>query len=179
MVLLDEAYGETAPASAIPAIDVSRPNLLRFRTFSKAYGLAGLRCGYVFGEAAAIADFDKVRNHYGMTRMAQAAGLAALADQAYLGEVVNRVAAARDRIAAIARANGLSPLPSATNFVTVDCGRDGAFAKRVLDALLDADIFVRKPMAPGLDRCIRITAGPDADIDLLKAALPTALARCR
>jgi histidinol-phosphate aminotransferase len=179
MVLLDEAYGETAPASAIPAIDVSRPNLLRFRTFSKAYGLAGLRCGYVFGEAEAIADFDKVRNHYGMTRMAQAAGLAALADQAYLGEVVKRVAAARDRIATTAHANGLMPLPSATNFVTVDCGRDGAFAKRVLDALLDADIFVRKPMAPGLDRCIRITAGPDADIGLLEAALPAALSRCR
>lgn len=109
MILLDEAYGETAPAGALPAIDAGRPNLLRFRTFSKAYGLAGLRCGYVFGEAGAIADFDKVRNHYGMTRMAQAAGLAALADQAYLADVVGRVAAARDRIGAVARANGLTP----------------------------------------------------------------------
>ena len=49
MLILDEAYGETAPADALPRIDVSRPNVLRMRTFSKAYGLAGMRCGYAVG----------------------------------------------------------------------------------------------------------------------------------
>jgi len=176
MVILDEAYGETAPKAALPPIEIDRPNLLRFRTFSKAYGLAGMRVGYVIGAAGLIAEFEKVRNHYGMTRMGLAAGLAALADQDWLAHVVASVDRARLRLADIARANGLLPLPSATNFVTIDCGRDGAYAKAVLDALLARDIFARKPMAPVLDRCIRVTAGPDADLDLFAAALPEALA---
>ena len=62
--------------------------MIRMRTFSKAYGLAGIRCGYAVGEAQVIRDFEKVRNHYGVNRMAQVAGVAALADQAYLAEVV-------------------------------------------------------------------------------------------
>jgi len=179
MLVLDEAYGETAPAGTMPAIDVTRPNVLRMRTFSKAYGLAGLRCGYAVGAAEIIRAFEKIRTHYGVNRMAQAAGLAALADRAYLSDAIGRIAAARDRIAAIARANGLVPLPSATNFVAIDCGRDGAFALRAMEALIARDVFVRKPMAPGLDRCIRISAGPDAELDILAAALPDALAAAR
>ena len=86
MLVLDEAYGELGPASALPPIDVSRPNVIRMRTFSKAYGLAGIRCGYAVGEAQVIRDFEKIRNHYGVSRMAQIAGVEALADQAYLAE---------------------------------------------------------------------------------------------
>ena len=179
LLVLDEAYGETAPASAIPAIDVSRPNLIRLRTFSKAYGLAGLRCGYAFGEELLIQTFEKIRTHYGVNRMAQAACLAALADRNYLRDVVARVARGRDRIAGIARDNGLTPLPSATNFVTIDAGGDGAFALRLMQALLTRDIFVRKPMAPGLDRCIRVSVGPDDELDLFAQALPEALAAAR
>lgn len=179
MLILDEAYGETAPASALPPLDVSRPNVLRMRTFSKAYGLAGLRCGYAIGGADAIRAFDKVRNHFGVNRMAQTAALAALADQTYLSEVVGKVAACRDRIVAIATANGLGALPSATNFVTIDCGGDGAFALKVMQALIDRDVFVRKPMAPVLDRCIRVSVGPEAEIDLFEAELPGALATAR
>jgi histidinol-phosphate aminotransferase len=179
MLVLDEAYGETAPASALPPIDVSRPNVLRLRTFSKAYGLAGLRCGYAVGDAGLIRNFEKIRTHYGVNRMAQPAGLAALADQAYLAEVVAKVAAARERIGEIARANGLRPLPSATNFVTIDCGADGAFALRVMQALLKRDVFVRKPMAAGLDRCIRVSAGPEPELDIFAEELPGALEKAR
>ncbi len=176
LLLLDEAYGETAPPDTLPPIDVGQANVVRLRTFSKAYGLAGIRCGYAVGEAGLIADVEKVRNHYGVSRMAQIAGLAALGDQAYLTAVVGRVAAGRDRIAAIARDNGLLPIASATNFVTIDCGRDGAFALSVLKNLLARDIFARKPMVPVLDRCIRISVGLDAELSLLAEALPAALA---
>lgn len=179
MLILDEAYGETAPAGAIPPLNVSRPNVLRMRTFSKAYGLAGLRCGYAIGEAGQIAAFDKVRNHFGVNRMAQVAALAALADQAWLGHVIDRVADSRKRIASVGRANGLAALPSATNFVALDTGRDGAFALKLMQALIERDVFVRKPMAPVLDRCIRVSAGPDDEIDLFEAALPAALAQVR
>jgi len=179
MLVLDEAYGETAPASAIPALDVARPNVLRMRTFSKAYGLAGMRCGYAVGEAEAIRAFDKVRDHFGMSRMTQAAALAALADKDHLATVVGRVAAGRARIAAIASGCGLSALPSATNFVAIDCGGDGAFALAVLQGLIERDVFVRKPAAPVLDRCIRVSVGPDAEMELFAQTLPAALAAAR
>jgi len=179
MLILDEAYGETAPASAILPLDMARPNVLRMRTFSKAYGMAGMRCGYALGEAEIIRAFDKVRNHFGMNRMTQAAALAALGDKEYLADVVAQVAAARDRIAAIAATNGLSTVPSATNFVAVDCGGDAAFAQAVLQGLIERDVFVRKPAAPVLDRCIRVSVGPQPDMDLLAEMLPQALAAAR
>jgi histidinol-phosphate aminotransferase len=179
MLVLDEAYGELGPASALPPIDISRPNVIRMRTFSKAYGLAGIRCGYAVAEAQVIRDFEKIRNHYGVSRMAQIAGLEALADQDYLETVVARVAAGRRRIADIAGQNGLKPLASATNFVTIDCGHDGAFALKVLQGLLSRDVFIRKPMAPGLDRCIRVSVGLDHELDIFAEELPGALAAAR
>ncbi|AWC24874.1 Histidinol-phosphate aminotransferase 2 [Aminobacter sp. MSH1] len=178
-LILDEAYGETAPASALPPVDISRPNVVRMRTFSKAYGLAGIRCGYAFGDTDVIASFEKVRNHYGVSRMAQIAGEEALADQAYLAEVVAKVAAGRERIAAIARDNGLKPLPSATNFVTIDCGGDAAFALAVMRNMLARDVFIRKPMAPVLDRCIRVSVGLDHELDIFAEELPKAIAAAR
>lgn len=179
MLVLDEAYCELGPASAMPPLDVARPNVVRMRTFSKAYGLAGLRCGYAIGEARTIAAFEKIRNHYGVSRMAQTAGEAALKDQPYLATVVERVAAGRQRIAAIAEANGLKPLSSATNFVAIDCGGDGAFALRVMQGLLARGVFIRKPMAPGLDRCVRVSVGLDRELAVLAEELPGALAAAR
>jgi histidinol-phosphate aminotransferase len=156
-------------------LDVSRPNLIRTRTFSKAYGLAGMRCGYAIGEAQTIRAFDRVRNHFGVSRMAQVAAQAALADQDYLASVVARVAAGRTRIAEIARDNGLTPIDSGTNFVTIDCSRDGVYALAVLKALAARGVFVRKPMAPILDRCIRISVGLPHDLDIVAEELPRAL----
>jgi histidinol-phosphate aminotransferase len=175
VLCLDEAYCEFAPEGTTPAIDVADPRVLRFRTFSKVHGLAGARVGYAIGEASLIKSFDKIRNHFGVNRIAQAGALAALADQAHVADVLRRVARARDRIAAIARANGLTPLPSATNFVTIDCGRDGGFARRVLAQLIARDIFIRMPGVAPLDRCIRVSAGTDADLDAFAEALPAAL----
>jgi histidinol-phosphate aminotransferase len=175
LLCLDEAYCEFAPDGTVPAIDPNDPRVLRFRTFSKVHGLAGARVGYAIGEATLIKSFDKIRNHFGVNRIAQAGALAALADQAHMADVIRRVARARDRIAEVARANGLAPLPSATNFVTIDCRKDGAFARRVLAQLIARDIFIRMPGVAPLDRCIRVSAGTDADLDAFAAALPAAL----
>ncbi len=179
VLLLDEAYCDTAPPGTVPPIDTSNPQVLRFRTFSKAYGLAGARIGYALGEAGMIAAFEKVRNHYGINRVGQIGALAAVNDQAYLATAVARIAAARDRISAIATANGLQPIASAANFVTIDCRRDGAFARRVLDQLLLRDVFVRKPGVPPLDRCIRVSCGRPEELDILEAELPAALEAAR
>ena len=154
---------------------MSNPNVLRFRTFSKAYGMAGMRLGYAIGHQDLIKAFDKIRNHFGVTRMAQAAGLAALADQEHLRSVVAQVHAAREAIAQIARSHQLSPLPSATNFVSIDCGRDGAYARRVLDHLVASGVFVRMPGVAPLNRCIRVTAGTAEDLAVFAEELPAAL----
>lgn len=179
VLCLDEAYADLAPATAIPPLDIANPRVIRMRTFSKAHGLAGLRVGYALGQADLIGAFDRVRNHFGVGRVAQAGALAALADAAWLAEVQARVIQSRDAIAAIARENGLTPLPSATNFVTVDCGREGDFARRVLAALLAEGIFVRMPGVAPLDRCIRIGCGMAADMNALRRALPVALAQAQ
>ena len=179
VLCLDEAYGEFAPAETLAPLDVSDPRVLRFRTFSKAYGMAGARIAYAIGEAGLVQSFDKVRNHFGVNGIALAGALASLEDPQHLADVVARVRIARERIAAIARENDLRPLPSATNFVTVDCGRDGAFARRVLAGLIERDVFARMPGVAPLDRCIRITAGTDGDLAVLAAALPEAVRAAR
>ncbi|MGG7518567.1 pyridoxal phosphate-dependent aminotransferase [Allorhizobium undicola] len=177
LLVLDEAYGETAPASAIPAMDAltDLPNVLRMRTFSKAYGLAGARIGYAIGTPGTVAAFDKIRNHFGMVRTSTAAALAALGDQAYLREVIGRIAAARERIGNIATQNGLLPLPSASNFVTIDCGRDQTHARAIVDGLMQRGVFIRMPGMAPLNRCIRISAGLEPDLDRLAEALPKVL----
>ena len=155
--------------SAVFGIDVKVPGMVH----------AALMQSPVHGGRLKSYDFEKIRNHYGVSRMAQIAGVEALADQDYLNSVAARVAAGRRRISAIAEQNGLKPLPSATNFVTMDCGRDGAFALKMLQALLSRDVFIRKPMAPRLDRCIRVSVGLDHELDIFAEELPGALAAAR
>jgi histidinol-phosphate aminotransferase len=179
VLALDEAYADTAPVDTIPALDMTHPRVIRFRTFSKAYGLAGLRVGYALAHADFANAFNKIRHHFGMGRVAQAGALAALEDQDHLRATVARIAEARAAIAAIARENGLSPLPSATNFVTIDCGRDGAFARAVLAGLVARGVFVRMPFTPPQDRCIRVSAGTQADLAAFAKALPAALAEAQ
>lgn len=176
LLVLDEAYVELAPEGTAPGIDPEDPRVIRMRTFSKGYGMAGARVGYAIGAARLIAAFDKIRNHFGMSRISQAGALAALEDQGYLAEVKAKVSRSRERIGAIARAQGLTPLPSATNFVAIDCGRDGAFARRVLQGLVARGIFVRMPFVPPQDRCIRVSCGTETMLDAFAAALPAALA---
>lgn len=179
LLVLDEAYVELAPEGTAPPLDVSNEKVIRMRTFSKAYGMAGARVGYGIGAPDLISSFNKIRNHFGMNRISQAGALAALHDQDYLAKVVNKVAAARERIAEIAIRNRLTPLPSATNFVTMDCGGDGDFSRVVLAGLVSRDIFVRMPFVAPQDRCIRISAGTGANLDAFAAALPAALKNAR
>ncbi|NDR59128.1 pyridoxal phosphate-dependent aminotransferase [Aliiruegeria sabulilitoris] len=176
VLLLDEAYIELAPDGTAPPLDVANERVIRMRTFSKAHGLAGMRVGYAIGHAELIRAFNKVRNHFGMSRVSQQAALASLADQAHLQETIARVGAARERIAGIARANELTPIPSATNFVTLDCGRDGDFARTLLQELISRDVFVRMPFVAPQDRCIRVSCAPEEELAVVEQALPLALA---
>ena len=175
MLVLDEAYVELAPENTAPQIDPSAANVIRMRTFSKAHGMAGARVGYAIGHADVISNFNKVRNHFGMGRISQAGALAALQDTEWLAHIQDEVAAARQRISDIAARHGLTALPSATNFVTIDCGRDGNFARAVLSELVARGIFVRMPFVAPQDRCIRVSCGTSAQISSFEAALARAL----
>ena len=179
LLILDEAYVEFAPDGTAPAFDVTNPDVIRMRTFSKAYGMAGARVGYAIGHADLIRAFDKIRNHFGMSRISQAGALAALADAGHLAHIRAAVEEARAKIARIARDNGLTPLPSATNFVTIDAGADGPFARRLVAELIARDIFVRMPFVAPHDRCIRVSCGRDDDLAAFAKALPAALAAAR
>lgn len=176
LLVLDEAYADLAPAGTMPRVLPDDPRVIRFRTFSKAYGMAGARVGYGLAEPNLARAFDKVRNHFGMGRIAQAGALAALGDDAHLDWVKAQTLRARARLTAIAKANGLSALPSATNFVTIDCGRDGDFARAVLRETVARGVFIRMPGVAPLDRCIRVSLGDEAALTVLEEVLPQALA---
>jgi histidinol-phosphate aminotransferase len=175
LLVLDEAYADLAPPDAIPEISADDPRVIRLRTFSKGYGLAGLRVGYAIAAPDLIAAFDRIRNHFGVGRVAQAGALAALQDQAWLDQVKAQVATARETLARIARENGLQPLPSATNFVTIDCLRDADYAAAVLGRLASKGIFARMPGVAPLNRCIRVSLGPESQMAAFAKALPAAL----
>ena len=175
LLVLDEAYLDCAPAGSECPLDPDDARVVRMRTFSKVYGMAGARVGYAVGHPELIRSFDKIRNHFGMSRVSQAGALAALSDQNHLADTVARIDGARRRIGEIAAANRLTVVPSAANFVAVDCGRDGEFAKRVLNGLIKRDVFVRMPFVPPQNRCIRVSAGTESDLRLFERALPEAL----
>lgn len=89
--------------------------------------------------------------------------------------MIGRIRESRDEIVRIARENGLEPLPSATNFVCIDCKRDGDYARAIVDGLGARGVFIRMPGVAPLNRCIRISTGPSPDMELLAEALPEVL----
>jgi histidinol-phosphate aminotransferase len=175
LLLLDEAYSDFAPENALPPVDVSDPRVIRARTFSKAHGMAGARIGYTLATAEIIAAFDKIRLHFGVNRVAQAGAQASLQDAAHLESVVAAVAEGREEYATLAQELGFTPLPSATNFVTMDVGGVER-ARALVAALAERGVFIRMPGAPPLDRCIRVTVGTPEEraefAEILRAVWP-------
>ena len=177
LFILDEAYSEFAPDSSLPNLEITDMRVVRLRTFSKAYGMAGARVGYAMAEENLINSFEKIRNHFGMNRVAQKAAFEALSDNQWLLEMLQKVESGRQRIYKIAASNNLKPISSSTNFVAIDCGQDGIFAKKVLTELISLGIFVRMPFVSPQDRCIRVSVGKKTDLDKFEEALPAALKR--
>jgi histidinol-phosphate aminotransferase len=156
VLLLDEAYVEFAPSA--PAISPEDVQVIRLRTFSKAHGMAGIRIAYVVAHPEHALGLNKIRNHFAVNCVAQAGALASLADAGHVASVVASTTSGRDEIVEFMCALGLRPLPSFTNFVTVDVGSK-ARGEAILEALLQRGVFIRKPGLPPLDRCIRVTIG--------------------
>jgi histidinol-phosphate aminotransferase len=162
LVILDEAYAEFAPAGTLPPPTFADPRVVRLRTFSKAQGLAGLRIGYALAEPPVIQAIGRIRNHFGVNRFAQAAAMAALDDPVFTAGVVAEVEHGRADYASLATDCGMTPLPSATNFVAIDVG-GAERAKAILQTLEAEGVFIRMPGVAPLNRCIRVTVGPPPD----------------
>lgn len=157
-LLLDEAYVEFAPEGTAPPIDCDNAQVIRFRTFSKAYGMAGMRIGYAIAHPDMITGFNKIRNHFAVNRLAQIAALASVKDKMFLSSVMDKAQAGRERIYHFARENDLAYLPSATNFVAVDL-QSSERATNVLAELNKQGVFIRMPGVAPLNRFIRVGIG--------------------
>lgn len=171
VLMLDEAYYEFMPEDDVLNVNTSANNVIRFRTFSKAYGMAGMRIGYAFGNESLIRGYDKIRNHFGVNKLAQIAANASLEDAEMLPKIKIAVQAGRERIYAMAADLNLPYIESFTNFVAVDLGSSDR-AIRMLGLLNDHGVFMRKPMQPPQDQYLRVGVGTDAEHTILKTLLP-------
>lgn len=169
-LLLDEAYIEFAPESVRAGLPQDDPRLIRLRTFSKAYGMAGARIGYAIAPEVIARMADRIRLHFGVNRVAQIGALASLRDQDHLEMVSREVARGRDEYAELAHELGLTPLLSTTNFVAMDTGSPDR-ARLVVRGLTERDIFIRAPAAPGLNQLVRVSIGDTKRRALFAAAL--------
>mgnify|MGYP000545041401 CR=1 FL=1 len=175
VLALDEAYIEFANEGNAPAIDTSNPRVLRFRTFSKAYGMAGQRVGYAIGHRDLISGLNKIRNHFGLNRVAQTGALVSLSDEAFLADVLRMNREARARVMQLAADNNLYAEPSSTNFVAVDMGSQQR-AVAMIAALADEDVFMRMPGVAPLNSCIRVGLCRTEDYEYFKQAFEKSLA---
>ena len=168
--VVDEAYVDFGAETALPLIDVC-PNLLITRTFSKSGSLAGARLGYALGDETLIGELQRVRSAtdlYGVSRMAQAAGIAAMREWPYYEANCRRIERTREWTRRKLTELGFEVLPSLGNFVFARPPVDAALLQRRLEA---RGIYVRRLSAERAKGRLRITIGTDADMERLIAAI--------
>ncbi|MGB7844824.1 MAG: histidinol-phosphate transaminase [Candidatus Acidiferrum sp.] len=179
LVVLDEAYREYAERHDLPnALELFREynNILTLRTFSKVYGLAGLRIGYGIGHPTLVAEMNKLRTPFNVTSVGQAAALAALDDIDHVRRSVDMNHAERSRLFVELRKLGLSPVPSETNFLFIPIGPN---AKSLCEELLHEGVIVRPLGWMGFPEAIRISVGNSAENSKLLAAISHTLSAAK
>jgi histidinol-phosphate aminotransferase len=171
LVVLDEAYIHYALSVDLRHSEAAyhkRKNLLILRTFSKVYGLAGLRIGYAIGRPELVSAMNKLKTPFNTSGVAQAAALAALDDQEHVKRCIETNATERARMSAELTKLGFHPVPSETNFIFVPVGPE---AKNVSEVLLSMGVIVRPLGWMGLPEAIRISVGTAEENDKCLAAL--------
>ncbi len=174
LLFLDEAYADFVDEPSIFA-PLMHGRFLRVRTFSKAYGMAGARIGYMISTPRNVVTFQKIRLHYGVNRNAQIGALASIEDETFRRDVVRQVAQGREDYYALAASLGTTALRSHTNFVCVDFGSNER-ATKIMNGLLAHGVFIRKPAAPPLDRHVRVSVGTTEERREFGVRLRTVLA---
>jgi histidinol-phosphate aminotransferase len=176
MVVIDEAYFEYVDATGYP--DSSRwladcPNLIVTRTFSKAYGLAGLRVGYAVSHPEVAGLLNRVRHPFNVNTVGQAAALAALDDSGHLQESLRVNRAGMTQLVSGFERLGLSYIESVGNFIAVDMGRPAA---AIYEGLLQNGVIVRPVVNYEMPNHLRVTVGLPAENERLLVALEKVLA---
>jgi histidinol-phosphate aminotransferase len=169
IVVADEAYVDFGAETALPLLADS-PRLLIVRTLSKSYALAGMRVGLALGHEALIRELMKVKDSYNVSRPAQAAGCAALADDGWFRSTRDAVLATRERFSTALRTRGYTVLPSQANFVFV-VPPQGVTAASLYDRLLSRGYLVRHLRSPAVSDGLRISIGTDTAMDALAAVM--------
>jgi histidinol-phosphate aminotransferase len=177
LVVLDEAYIHYAERTDMPqSVELFRlrKNLLILRTFSKVYGMAGIRIGYGVGAAPLVTAMNKLRTPFNVSGVAQAAAQAALDDGEHVRRCIEANRTERKRITEEVAKLGLKPVKSETNFVFVEAGPE---AKALCDELLREGVIVRPLGWMGFPEAIRISVGTAEENDKLFVALSRVLAK--
>jgi histidinol-phosphate aminotransferase len=162
MLVLDETYADFADGNALELVK-RHENVVVTRTLSKSYALAGMRLGLAIARPEVIEALDKIRDHYNLDRLAQAACVAALRDQAYLGECCRKIRDTREWFSAQLRIIGYNVIPSQGNYVfATPPDRNG---KRIYDELYARKILVRHFSDPLLAHGIRVSIGTRQEME--------------
>ncbi len=164
LIILDEAYFEYAKDTPRypDSMHYRYDNVITLRTFSKVYGLAGVRIGYGFAHERLISNLLKVKLPFEPSTLAQAAGIGALADKEFLHKSLEMNARGMKFLSDGLRAIGLNVVSSEANFVMVVLP-DAAHASRLTTDLLTQGIIIRPLASFGLPNCVRISIGTDED----------------
>jgi histidinol-phosphate aminotransferase len=173
LVIVDEAYGEFAPAASAQALIATNPNIAITRTFSKAFALAGARIGYLLAAPEVVADVERVRLPYHVSALTQTAAIVALHHRAEASALLGAIRVQRDRISRELRAiPHVTVYPSDANFVLfvppVDAGA-------VWQGLLDRGVLVRD-LSAVVPNALRVTAGTEHEVDQFLTAIKEVLA---
>jgi histidinol-phosphate/aromatic aminotransferase/cobyric acid decarboxylase-like protein len=171
LLVIDEAYGEFADHLDEPMFDLAESgDTVTLRTFSKAYGLAGMRVGWGVFPGEIAEELRKVMNPNNISVAGQAAATAALADQDYMVETCRRTAVLRDGLQRRLQLAGYDVSESFTNFVLIRMGSPDT-ARRADEALRAEGVFLRPQGGVGLADCLRVTIGAAENIDLAAGLL--------
>ena len=163
VVVADEAYVDFGGPTALSILS-DHPNLVVTRSFSKSFSLAGLRLGLLFGHEDFVAELMKVKDSYNVSRLAIAAGVAALEDLGWMQNNVSRIRATRARVTVALRQAGYGVEDSHANFVWVDCSAKGG-GKVVYERLREGGVLVRFFSGDGLAGGVRVSIGTDDEMD--------------
>lgn len=161
LIILDEAYGDFIDdPSVVRGLDLFRqfPNLIVLKTFSKAFGLAGLRLGFGVADRGIIENLNKVRQPFNVNLLAVKAGLAVLEDCEYVEAYRKLVIDGRKFLASELTALGFRVYPSQANFIMVDFGK---WCDKLYTYLLNRGLFLRPLKAYGFENALRITIGTE------------------
>jgi histidinol-phosphate aminotransferase len=172
LVMVDEAYGEFAPASSAQALIGSHDNIVIVRTFSKAYAMAGARIGYALADPGVIEDLRVVRLPYHLSALTQTAAIAALHHREEAAAMLGGIRVQRDRIVRELRTLGLVVHPSDANFVLFEVEDVAA----IWHGLLDRGVLIRDVSA-AVPRGLRVTAGAEHETDRFLDAMREMLGR--